>query len=223
MSSPHLIPDWWQSMSAWNFWGDYDAGRWEPGTHQWIEEYVKPGTTYVDVGAWIGPTVLWAAPLAGRVIALEPDPVAGDMLVQNVVEFANVELVRAALAEETGSGQLCPAGRGFGSAMSRLLGAGVPDSCTWDTGGATEVATITLPDLFDRYAIDNVSLLKMDIEGGESEVLESVCPFLAERGIPFIVSMHPGWHNHTVERAWFDCFTEVIGDLDETAPVLALP
>ena len=33
----------------------------------------SPGATYIDFGAWIGPTALFAASYANRVFALEPD------------------------------------------------------------------------------------------------------------------------------------------------------
>ena len=61
----------------------------------------------------------------------------------------------------------------------------------WSTITVTGcVSCWTLPDLFDVCELDNVSLVKMDIEGGETDVLPVVCPFLAELEIPLLVSMH---------------------------------
>ena len=218
-----VLPDDWQEVHGWNFWGDYESGSWEPGTRARIEEFVSADSTYVDIGAWIGPTVLWAAPLCKRVVAVEPDPVARACLAANCAHYRHIDIVGAAIGPETGRAQFTPHSSGWGASMSRLVGAGVPISSTWSTDLAEEVDCYTLPDLFELYAIEDVALLKMDIEGGEAEILEEVCPFLAERGIPFLCSLHKDWWNAPVDMAWFDCFGEVI-DIDGGAPeVLAIP
>ncbi len=218
------IPDWWAGY-GFNFWGAYDNEQWELGTRDIIREYVTPGSTYVDVGAWIGPTVLWAAPLAGRVIAVEPDRVARDYLERNTADLTNVEIIPVGIGPESGPVQMCPHTIGYGSGSSRLMvpkiGHGM--NGVWDVGSVETVDGLTLPDLFDAYGISDVSLLKMDIEGGEAEILEQVCPFLAERGIPLLVSLHHTWFDGPFDPAWFDCFSSVVGDLAGTDPVLAIP
>lgn len=219
----HSIPEWWSSKTGWNFWGEYENGQWETETHAWIDEYVTPGSTYVDIGAWIGPTVLWAAPKAGRVLAVEPDEVARKHLAENVAGLTNVEIIPGAVADHTGTAEICPHSEGYGSSMTRLLGESLPAPNSWCADLARTVDCWTLPDLFTTFAVSDVSLVKMDIEGGESEILEAVCPFLAERKIPFIVSLHHSWWNTPVERYWFDCFSEVRGNWGETAPLLMIP
>ncbi len=223
MTSPHLMPGGWEARNGWNFWGSYENGQWEPQTHAWIVEYVTPASTFVDVGAWIGPTALWAAPSGARVLALEPDPVACDLLAQNVAEFPNVEVIRAAVGPETGTVPLVPGNFGWGSTQSRLLGPGVPTTNVWDVGSATPVDCYTLPDLFDVFHITNCSLIKMDIEGGEADILETVCPFLADLGVPLLVSLHPDWWNIPVELDWFDGFSEMRGEWGSFDPILAIP
>ncbi len=222
MTSPHLLPDWWIARNAWDFWADYDNGTWEPETRAAIIEQVTPGSTYVDIGSWIGPTVLWAAPLAGRVIAVEPDPVAQELLTENIAEHDNVEIIRGAIADHTGTAELVPHNQGFASAMSRLAD-GVNLPATWDPHKTVVVSCWTLPDLFDVCELDNVSLVKMDIEGGELEVLAGVCPFLAEARIPFLISLHPNFWKTPLDLGCFSVFSEVRGDLGGTDPILCLP
>lgn len=48
----------------------------------------------------------------------------------------------------------------------------------------------TLPTIFESVAIENCALVKMDIEGGEAQILASAGPFLAERSIPLYLSLH---------------------------------
>ena len=58
------------------FWNKVEAGLWEPETLALIDQQITPGTTFLDLGAWVGPTALYAAARGARVIALEADPVA---------------------------------------------------------------------------------------------------------------------------------------------------
>ena len=41
------------------FWQQFN-GSWEPQTIRFFEKYIKEGTDYLDVGAWIGPTAMIA-------------------------------------------------------------------------------------------------------------------------------------------------------------------
>src|SRR6185295_3331065 len=136
--SPHLLPDDWdEKHDGWDFWGEWERGTWEPGTREAIESHVTPGSTYVDIGAWIGPTVLWAAPIAARVLALEPDPVAYLLLVENTKHLPNVHRYGWALAAKPDMMWLAPSyNHGFGSSMSRL---NPPQERGWDISGAIKV------------------------------------------------------------------------------------
>src|SRR5688500_9227826 len=58
------------------FWKLVTAGGWEPDTFVVLNRMLSGGTPYVDCGAWIGPTVLYAACKGARVTAFECDPVA---------------------------------------------------------------------------------------------------------------------------------------------------
>ena len=57
--------DWWPTTQK----------GWERDTQHGLRAALskRAGTTYIDFGSWIGPTVLFAAPYAAHVYALEPD------------------------------------------------------------------------------------------------------------------------------------------------------
>lgn len=40
------------------FWRKATAGGWEPETFAVLDQHLSPDRDYVDIGAWIGPTVL---------------------------------------------------------------------------------------------------------------------------------------------------------------------
>jgi len=171
----------------WGFWAKWESGEWEPETREVIERLCLRGT-FVDIGAWIGPTAIWAAPHAGRVVAIEPDPVAYDMLTTNTADLPNVECHHLAVGVADGFTMITTAG----DSMSR-------------TGtGDYEVESCTLETLFARLHITAADLIKMDIEGAERDVIAQAEPFLRRFGAPLLLSMHPwapgsalplnGWH-----------------------------
>jgi hypothetical protein len=60
------------------YWGRLDRGRVEAGTFGAIEHFLEPSGSFVDIGARVGAMSLFAARIARRCFALEPDPVAND-------------------------------------------------------------------------------------------------------------------------------------------------
>lgn len=178
--------------TEWGFWDRWSDGRWEPETKATIERFCDGGT-FVDIGAWIGPTALWAAEHAERVVAIEPDPTAYEMLEVNTSELAVVERVHVAVADFDGTTTIST----NGDSMSRIGGGGV------------DVACYTLESLFARLGVTSADLIKMDIEGAEREVLAQAEPFLRRFGAPMLLSLHawapwdrnllPGWSVEQLE------------------------
>jgi FkbM family methyltransferase len=167
------INDFWR-----DFWWKWGTGQWEPETKAQLQRFLKPDSIFVDIGAWIGPVTLWALELGARVIAVEPDPVA-------LVEFkrqlqpktengALVELWEGACAPFNGELSLSP--YELGDSMTQVtpgVGRGTP---CW-----------TLEHILNGRV---PALVKMDVEGYETELLPRVGPFLAAMKVPLLVSMH---------------------------------
>ena len=51
------------------FWDRVEAGTWEPGTLAALAPHLGPETTFLDLGAWVGPLTLLAASRGARVLA----------------------------------------------------------------------------------------------------------------------------------------------------------
>lgn len=169
---------------VWDFWGQFAAGKWEPGTFEVLDQFLTPQGAYVDLGAWIGPTVLYAAPRCARIVAVEPDPVAFDQLRRNLDlnPVGNVTLVAGAVDTHR-DGTVLYSRAGWGDSMSTIM------VCE---GDHMDVPTWRLPDLVGP--LEHVDLIKVDIEGAESRVLPDAVGFLAERRIPCLVSLHEDWY-----------------------------
>lgn len=123
--------------------------------------YAGESPVIIDGGANIGIAVLWwmARWPKAKVIAFEPDPFVFEALQHNSRYLASPELHRAALST-TALG-------------SRFLAKGSDAGRLGDDEESSDLAltvpTVNLGDVLD--GLDRVDLLKLDIEGAETEVL----------------------------------------------------
>jgi FkbM family methyltransferase len=167
------------------FWDRVEAGRWEPGTLAALDRLIDNTTTLVDLGAWVGPTALYAAGVARRVIAVEADPAALAQLHRNLAANPDlaqrVEVVPRAIHPEAGEVRL-GARRKPGDSMSSVLLAGAAE--TWTA------ATVTPENLARRAAEAQRLVIKIDIEGAEYGLLPHLRPLL-DRAAAVLVSFHP--------------------------------
>lgn len=178
------------------FWNRVGAGLWEPQTFEVFQRFLRPDRSYIDMGAWIGPTVLYGAMLSRRVHALEPDPVAYAELAANVdanpALQPNIRLYPCGIGPESGPLQLYAGGlyfgeqSHFGDSMSGMLAAPgvVGQPCR-------EVQGMDLERFLALNAIDDCNFIKMDIEGGEYSVIPGLWRRLRGTGLPTLyVSFH---------------------------------
>jgi FkbM family methyltransferase len=146
------------------------------GTLKFIEKHLKPGGTFVDVGANVGLFSLLAARVAGpggKVIAIEPAPVAAAALRATVSANGLEALVQV---EEVAAG----AERGLGTLsvtsncrLSTLLSAVLPPGVSASTV-VTEV--VTLDEILGDIVPD---VVKISVGGWELKVLDGMQGLLA--------------------------------------------
>ncbi len=68
-------PMWFSVAQHW-FWPEF-VGGWERDTEKVYAAFMRPDRDVVDVGAWIGPTAMFALAYgARRVLAIEPNPLS---------------------------------------------------------------------------------------------------------------------------------------------------
>ena len=163
------------------FWDTCESG-WEATTFDVLTSRLAAGSTFVDVGAWIGPMTLVAAACGARVVAYEPDPDAADELAENVAANPgfDVDVRRVALWTSTGHRELRGGPAGLGESMSSFSGRS-------GRVGSTTVATIDGRDAATSWPSDAV--VKIDVEGAEYRLVPRLRPFLATRPT-IILSVH---------------------------------
>jgi FkbM family methyltransferase len=159
----------------WYFWG---YGHYEVGTTQLLRRLLRRQNVFFDVGANIGYQALLAAALLegrGAVHAFEPWPAVFDDLATNahLNGFRCLTLNRMALSDRDGESPLF-----------------VPDGAEWTTASlvartssADGVCEVVPTIRFDTYCklrnIEHVDVLKIDVEGGELQVLRGMGSLLS--------------------------------------------
>jgi FkbM family methyltransferase len=133
-----------------------------------LNALLAPGDVFVDVGANYGIYTAVASRIvgdAGQVIALEPAKDAYDVLSRNLAinDLRNVHTLRVALSNRSAPAFLRLHADSSRNALSGEAG---------PNGRFEEVMTATLDSVLHQYRVDQVHLLKVDVEGAEELVLD---------------------------------------------------
>lgn len=78
------------------------SGTWEPKTTKYVEEHLKAGQTFLDVGANVGYYSILASSLGAKVIAFEPSENNRTLLEKNTKD-CNIQIFSQALSNQNGS------------------------------------------------------------------------------------------------------------------------
>ena len=186
IATPGGVPVRVRSGSNDDFWAAYQNGDWEPDTAAVFRRFLDADHSYIDIGAWIGPTLLLGCQLAGRAFGIEPDPLAYDELLENIERNRpltdNVTLSNVCIAPASGKVSF-GSRRSGGDSMSSLLFAGGKTSWTVDGVGFQEwIAANNITDC---------NFIKIDIEGAEYSVLPTMAAYLRANRPTLHLSLHP--------------------------------
>jgi len=161
------------------FWSTIYQSNWEDKTFDDILPHLSRDKTFIDIGAWQGPISLVAQQYSKECLCFEPDPNAYKYLVQNVEAnaFENIRCENVAV-----------------SAKSKLaigadeLGGGVTSFTK--SANSIECNTISIKEIFRKYNLteDDISVIKIDIEGYECELLKD--PFWKTLNVNMHISLH---------------------------------
>jgi FkbM family methyltransferase len=151
----------------------YYLGIYEPEETRMIKSIVKEGMTVIDIGANIGYFSMLMANLVGprgKVYSFEPNPKMFRRLQKNIEINTNlsgqITINQVAIGEKEGKANFfCP------PPGSEGLG-GLKDTKRISIDNVINVDVITLDKFIDDKNVQKLDFIKLDVEGGEFDVLK---------------------------------------------------
>lgn len=161
-------------------------GTFETSELEFAQRYLQPGMTVLDIGANSGLYTLLAARCVGsegRVIAFEPSPRERSRLRTHIWlnRCTNVQIVPYALGSRTSQADLFVV-QGAQTGCNSLRPPQVAEPVA-----RTRVDVRTLDDFLERANLGAVDFIKMDVEGGELEVLKGAAKLLQGARLPVLL------------------------------------
>ncbi len=124
--------------------------------------------TMVDAGANFGEISLYFCSQGAIVIAIEPSPENIKIFKHNcraqTFSTDNLILVEEAISDKKGTANMSKGFAGENSIMPEIV----------KNQATEEIKTDTLSSIIDRYDFDNIDFLKLDIEGAEPLLMDSL-------------------------------------------------
>jgi FkbM family methyltransferase len=155
----------------------YEKGVHEPAETDFLAKVLRPGMTFVDIGANIGYyTILGAAAVGkeGRVIAFEPEPHNLEILKKNIAlnRFGNVVIENKAISDRAGPAELFLSEDNYGD---HRIYRGRAEKAR----PSVPIETVSLDEYVRQRGL-RVDVIKMDIQGAEFAALQGMRKTLAE-------------------------------------------
>ena len=213
-------------------------GTHEPGVQHAFELFALPGMIVYDIGANLGFYCVILARLVGptgRIVAFEPLPDNARWITHNAKlnGFEQIEVRCEALGRSEGNAEFIVSEK---SMWGKLADAGPAPA---DAVGQITVALRSLDDLVSAGAIAPPSLMKIDVEGAEVDVLTGAADMLRRCRPALIVDLHNtnapvaallaelryrpivlGSSRGILESSWDACVVAVPGERDDLMPML---
>uniref|UniRef100_B8HV71 Methyltransferase FkbM family n=1 Tax=Cyanothece sp. (strain PCC 7425 / ATCC 29141) TaxID=395961 RepID=B8HV71_CYAP4 len=150
----------------------FGIGTYEMPLQNTLAQYLQPGSVFYDIGANVGFFSIIAAQLVGdtgQVYAFEPVPENVATIRRNVElnQFANVRIFDQAISSSSGEAELLLAQHIGGASLAT---AATPP----DLRGRMKVKTASIDDLLQSLSLKPPSLVKIDVEGAEIDVLHGM-------------------------------------------------
>ena len=160
------------------------------GIKKLLNDFLRPGDVFVDVGANIGYLSLIASSIVskdGMVVAFEPDPRASICFRNNIAlnGIDNIILIEKVCSNEEGKAKLSLASHLGWSTATR-------NTASLDIIGQIEANQCTLDDVFtgDLLNENTIRLIKIDAEGYEPYILEGANAIIERNETAFIIEIN---------------------------------
>jgi len=160
-----------------------------------LDSVLRPGDTFLDVGAHIGFFTLIAAGMvgpSGRVVAFEPDPTNFRFLQRNIElnRLRHVVLINAAAGENEGAATLYENLDNDGGHALWPPGLHPMNHRSKGHTKSYTVAQVTIDTVAERLGLGAIRAMKIDTEGAEVKVVKGATRRLADRTLSLVICEH---------------------------------
>lgn len=178
-----------------SFWKNI-YNQWENETFEIFDKYLSKDKIFIDIGGWIGTTAMYGARKSKHVYSVEADNKSiNDMMINLKTNCTNnYTLINKAIFN------IDDIKIKFGKNV-HLENSKMNDSTSQIysddiiTNEYYLAETITIENIIKKYQINvsKISLIKVDIEGGEENILNDLFDIRIKYGIPLYISFHYTW------------------------------
>jgi FkbM family methyltransferase len=186
------------SDSNLTFWRD-TYSYWEQERFRIFDRYLHPNKVFIDIGSWIGTTCIYASRKSKHVYCVEADRESIQSLQKNCeLNCRNYTILHRAIFNIDNTDVRF--GKNKFMSESKLNDSTSQIYIDEDSSeNAYLIKTITLKSILENNKIDphNISLIKVDIEGGEEFILEDLFQIQRAYEIPLYISFHNAWWTDT--------------------------
>lgn len=175
------------------FFNEFEAQGWEPQTYFTYKNYLTKDTTYVDIGTWVGLTIMFASEIGvNKIYGIEANKLSYEITCENckmnkLTEKANIDNLCIIDKDNTLVN--------FGSTNSSET-----SSASSIKGNQWLINSKKLTTYLKENNIqDDKLFIKIDIEGAEELIVEDLKNLAEKKDIIIYLSIHPTfWDNKEV-------------------------
>ena len=178
-----------------SFWKNIYS-QWENETFEIFDKYLSKDKIFIDIGGWIGTTAMYGARNSKHVYAIEADKYSvNDMMINLKINCTNnFTLINKAIYNvdnikiKFGKNIFLENSK-MNDSTSQIYSDDV------NTNEYYLAETITIESIIEKYQINiyEISLIKVDIEGGEENILNELFDIRVKYSVPLYISFHYSW------------------------------
>jgi len=177
-----------------HFWANVYS-IWENPAFDIFDKYFDKNKNFIEIGGWVGTTCMYASRKSKHVYCIEADPRSFQDLTrncqnncQNNYTLLNYAVFNIDNIEVKFGKNIFLSNSKMNDSTSQIYN----DSMNYDY---MLIKTITLQSIIANYNINpaEISLIKVDIEGGEEHILNELYNFHISYHIPLYVRFHYSW------------------------------
>jgi len=184
-------------------WSRYYEEDYEADNYAFLQQQVKPGMHIIDIGAHLGLFSVCSSQLTGpkgKIICFEPTPETFTVLKETLRlnNCENTTAIQAAVSNREGTATFYVGNKSVSNTNSL-----VKNKPEKETSGY-EVKLVTIDSIVAEYAI-HPSVIKIDAEGAELDVLKGGIKTFKELKPVLILGLHPAFiqqKGDSLEAIW---------------------